>query len=244
MISPKRDPVMPLTGHLEELRTRLIISAVAVLITTTLAFVFSDQLIEILKAPGGATSAKLYVFSPMDGFFVKWRVALLAGLSLASPVWAYQLLAFVAPGLTEQERRVIMPLVGVGFGLFALGAAFGYYLLYGMINVLIALFGPQLNYFPSADAYISFVLFFLLSTGIAFELPIILYALVRLRILSTDLLRKQRRYFYFAMFVFAEIITPVSDPIIAPLTITVPLVLLYEITLIVARWGERQKALR
>ena len=175
----------------------------------------------------------------MDGFFVKWRVALLAGLALASPVWAYQLLAFVTPGMTDQERRVIVPLVGVGFLLFAVGAAFGYYLLYGMINVLIALFGPQLNYFPSADAYISFVLFFLLSTGIAFELPIILYALVRLHILSTELLRKQRRYFYFAMFVFAEIITPVSDPIIAPLTITVPLVVLYEITLIVARWGER-----
>jgi sec-independent protein translocase protein TatC len=241
MFSPNRDKVMPLTEHLEELRTRLIISVVAVLVTTALAFIFADQLIAILKAPGGATSSHLYVFSPMDGFFVKWRVALLAGLALASPIWAYQLVAFITPGLTETERRVIVPLVGFGFLLFALGAAFGYYLLYGMIGVLIALFGPQLNYFPSADAYISFVMFFLLSTGIAFELPIILYALVRLHLLSTELLRKQRRYFYFVMFVFAEIITPVSDPIIAPLTITVPLVLLYELTLMVARWGERQK---
>ncbi len=233
---------MPLTGHLEELRSRLIKSGLAVLATTTLAFIFADILIALLKAPGGDTSAHLYVFSPMDGFFVKWRVALIAGLVLASPVWAYQLLAFVTPGLTDQERRVIVPVVGFGFLLFAVGAAFGYYLLYGMINVLIALFGPQLNYFPSADAYISFVLFFLLSTGIAFEVPIILYVLVRLHIISTDLLRKQRRYFYFAMFVFAEIITPVSDPIIAPLTITVPLVLLYELTLMVARWGERTKS--
>jgi sec-independent protein translocase protein TatC len=235
------DRVMPITGHLDELRSRLLVSALAVLVTTALAFLFSDQLIAILKAPGGATSSHLYVFSPMDGFFVKWRVALLAGLPLASPVWAYQLVAFITPGLTEVERRVIVPLVGFGFLLFALGAAFGYYLLYGMMDVLIALFGPQLSYFPSADAYISFVLFFLLSTGIAFELPIILYALVRLHLLSTELLRKQRRYFYFVMFVFAEIITPVSDPIIAPLTITVPLVLLYELTLMVARWGERQK---
>jgi sec-independent protein translocase protein TatC len=98
-----------------------------------------------------------------------------------------------------------------------------------------------LDYFPSADAYISFVVFFLISTGIAFEMPVVLYGQVRLHILSTDLLRKQRRYFYFAMFVFAEIITPVSDPIVAPLTITVPLVLLYEITLFIARIGERQR---
>ncbi len=241
MLNPKRDPVMPLTAHLEELRSRLMISLIAVAAMAIGTFVLADPLIALLKAPGGETSAKLYVFSPMDGFFVKWRIAFLAALALASPVWAYELLAFITPGLTEEERRVIVPVIGVGFVLFALGAAFGYYLLYGMINVLIGLFGSQLNYFPSADAYISFVLFFLLSTGIAFELPIVLYVLVRLHILSTELLRKQRRYFYFAMFVFAEIITPVSDPIIAPLTITLPLVLLYEMTLVVARWTEKRR---
>lgn len=230
---------MPLTGHLEELRSRLLISVVAVLVTTTLAFILSDHIIGLLKVPAG--NITLHVFSPMDGFFVKWRVALFSGLALAFPVWGYELIAFIAPGLTESERRVIVPLVGVGFFLFALGATFGYYLLFGMINVLIALFGPQLDYFPSADAYISFVTFFLISTGIAFEMPVVLYGLVRLHILSTELLRKQRRYFYFIMFVFAEVITPVSDPIIAPLTITVPLVLLYEITLFIARMGERRE---
>ncbi len=239
MLGPRRDTVMPLTAHLEELRSRLIISIAAVLVTTVLAFILSDQLIALLKVPAG--NITLHVFSPMDGFFVKWRIALFGGMALASPIWVYELVAFVAPGLTEGEKRVIMPVVLAGFVLFALGVTFGYYLLFGMINVLIALFGPQLDYFPSADAYLSFVLFFLLSTGIAFEMPVLLYALVRLHIISTDLLRKQRRYFYFAMFVFAEIITPVSDPIIAPLTITVPLVLLYELTLFIARAGERQR---
>jgi sec-independent protein translocase protein TatC len=239
MLKPKRDAMMPLTGHLEELRSRLIISVLALLVTSSLSFILADQIIAILKGPAG--NIVLHVFSPMDGFFIKWRVALFTGLALAFPIWGYELIAFVAPGLTDQERRVIVPLVGVGFVLFALGATFGYYLLYGMMNVLIALFGPELNYFPSADAYISFVVFFLISTGIAFEMPVVLYGLVRLHILSTSLLRRQRRYFYFVMFVFAELITPVSDPVIAPLTITVPLVLLYEITLVVARWGERQR---
>lgn len=230
---------MPLTGHLEELRSRLIISVIAVLVTTTLAFILSDHIIGLLKIPAG--NITLHVFSPMDGFFVKWRVALFCGLALAFPVWGYELIAFIAPGLTDSERRVVVPLVGVGFFLFALGATFGYYLLFGMINVLIALFGPQLDYFPSADSYISFVVFFLVSTGIAFEMPVVLYGLVRLHILSTELLRRQRRYFYFIMFVFAEVITPVADPIIAPLTITVPLVLLFEITLFIARMGERRE---
>ncbi len=239
MSSPKRDAIMPLTAHLEELRSRLIVSIFAVLVTTIVGFVLADQIIAIVKIPAGGIT--LHVFSPMDGFFVKWRIALFTGLALASPIWVYQLVAFIAPGLTDEEKRVVVPVVGAGFVLFALGAAFGYYLLFGMMNVLIALFGPQLDYFPSADAYISFVIFFVLSVGVAFELPVLLYTLVRLHVISTELLRKQRRYFYFAMFVFAEIITPVSDPIIAPLTITVPLVLLYELTLIIARWGERQR---
>ncbi|MGE5138804.1 MAG: twin-arginine translocase subunit TatC [Rudaea sp.] len=239
MASPSRDAAMPITAHLAELRSRLIISLLAVLATAILGLCLSDQIIAILKMPAGGIS--LHVFSPLDGFFVKWRIALFAGLALASPIWLHQLIAFISPGLTDEEQRVVLPVIGSGFVLFAVGVTFGYYLLFGMINVLISMFGPQLDYFPSADAYISFVIFFLLSTGIAFELPVLLYALVRLHVLSTERLRRQRRYFYFAMFVFAEIITPVSDPIVAPLTITVPLVLLYELTLIVARFGERQR---
>ena len=239
MARPSHDVPMPLTAHLEELRSRLIVSIVAILVTAILGFILADQIIAVLKMPAGGIT--LHVFSPLDGFFVKWRIALFAGLALASPIWLHQLIAFVTPGLTDDERRVVLPLIGAGFVLFALGVTFGYYLLFGMINVLIAMFGPQLDYFPSADAYISFVIFFLLSTGIAFELPVLLYGLVRLHVLSTERLRRQRRYFYFAMFVFAEIITPVSDPIVAPLTITVPLVVLYELTLIIARLGERQR---
>ncbi|MGB8647815.1 MAG: twin-arginine translocase subunit TatC [Anaerolineae bacterium] len=239
MTRPKRDAAMPLTAHLEELRSRLIVSVLAILITTIVGFILADQIISIVKVPAGGIT--LHVFSPMDGFFVKWRIALFTGLALASPVWVYELVAFVVPGLSAEERRVVLPLIGAGFVLFAIGVAFGYYLLFGMINVLMAMFGAQLDYFPSADAYISFVIFFLLSTGVAFELPVLLYGLVRLHVISTDLLRKQRRYFYFGMFVFAEIITPVSDPIVAPLTITVPLVILYELTLMLARWGERRR---
>ena len=233
------DKNMSLVSHLEELRTRFIIALIAVGITTAIAFVFSDLILQWLKVPAGEII--LHVFSPMDGFFVKWRVALFTGISLAFPIWAYEIVAFISPGLTDYERRVVLPLVGVAFLLFLVGVAFGYYLLFGMITVLVALFGPQLEYFPAADAYMSFVTFFLLSTGLAFELPVLLYALVRLHLISIELLKKQRRYFYFGMFVFAEIITPVADPIVAPLTITLPMVVLYELTIIVAGLSRRTK---
>ncbi len=231
---------MPLVAHLEELRSRLLVALAAIAIGVVFTFLFTDPLIALLKVPAG--NIALHAFSPMDGFLVKWRVALFGGLVLAFPVWAYQLMAFVSPGLTPVERRLLIPLVIVAFLLFGIGVAFGYYLLYGMVRVLLALFGSQIDYFPSADGYISFVTFFMLATGIAFELPVVLYAMVRLNLLTTELLRKQRRYFYFGMFVFAEIITPVSDPIVAPLTVMLPLVLLYELTILVARLGERSRA--
>jgi len=88
---------------------------------------------------------------------------------------------------------------------------------------------------PTADAYISFVTFFLLSCGIAFQLPTILVMLVQLRILNTGTMRKQRRIAYFLLFAFAEIITPVADPIVAPLTVMVPLVILYEVSIFFGR---------
>src|ERR1700730_9438146 len=152
-MSNTADKNMSLVSHLEELRTRIIISLIAVCITTAIAFVFSDFILQWLKIPAG--NIILHVFSPMDGFFVKWRVALFTGIALAFPIWAYEIVAFISPGLTDYERRVVLPLVGVAFLLFLVGVGFGYYLLFGMINVLVALFGPQLEYFPAADAYMS-----------------------------------------------------------------------------------------
>ncbi len=225
---------------MDEFRSRLIVAVVAILIGAVAAFVFTDQIIALLKLPAG--NIELHVFSPLDGFMVKWRIAVFAGIALAAPIWTLELVSFLAPGLTDQERKLVIPLVLSAFFLLALGVGFGYYLLFGMIRVLVGLFGTQLSYFPSADAYISFVSFFLLSTGLAFELPVVLYTLVSLRIISSTLLRKQRRYFYFGMFVFAEIVTPVADPLIAPLTILIPMVILYEITVGLARLAERRRS--
>jgi sec-independent protein translocase protein TatC len=217
---------LSLVGHLEELRQRIIYSAIAILLLTTVAFFFSSQILNILVLPSGGL--QLNAFNLMDGFLIKWRIALYTGIILSSPVWIYQVARFVAPGMTKEERQAIFPLSGLALVLFIIGAVFGYYLLWGMIRVLIQFFPKGVDLLPSADDYISFVIFFIVSCSLAFQLPVLIVILVRLRVLNTTILRKQRKIAYFALFAFAEIVTPVSDPIVAPLTIMVPLLLLYE----------------
>ncbi len=234
---------MSLFDHLEELRMRILYSGAAILIVTVVAFFFSDPLLKLLLLPSGGLQLK--AFSLMDGFMIKWRIALYTGIVGAFPVWAYHVYRYVTPGLHDNERKAVFSPLIAAFILFILGALFGYYLLWGMIRVLIELFPSEVQFLPSADDYISFVTFFLLACGIAFQLPTVLIILVRLRILNSTTLRKQRKIAYFILFAFAEIITPVSDPIVAPLTVMVPLVILYEISIFAALriesgWGKTQ----
>jgi sec-independent protein translocase protein TatC len=190
-----KDKSMSLIDHLEELRRRIFVSIIAILVATTVAFFFSDALLKVILLPSGGL--QLNAFSLMA----------LAGSTI----------------------------------LFVLGAAFGFYLLGGMIHVLVELLPSQVQFLPSADDYINFVAFFLLACGLAFQLPTLLLILVQLRLLSSATLRRQRRIAYFALFAFAEIITPVADPIIAPLTIMVPLVILYEISIFFAGRIEKRR---
>ncbi len=225
---------MGILEHIEELRSRLIISLVAILVTSALAYVFSDTIIAILTRPAGGL--KLVAFSPMDGFMIRFRVALYGGLALAAPVWIYQVVRYLEPGLLPNEKRYILPGVAGAVVLFLIGNVFGYFMLDNMLTVMFAMFGQDLQYLPSADQYISFVVYFLVAIGISFELPIVLLILVKLGLLKVEMLRKQRRIAYFILFVFAELITPVSDPFIAPMIVMVPMVVLFELALFLARF--------
>jgi sec-independent protein translocase protein TatC len=221
------------TEHLDELRTRVIYAAVAILVPTAVAFFFSDYILSLLTLPSGGMQLK--AFSIMDGFMIKWRVSLLTGIVVAFPIWAYQVYAYIKPGLYDHERRAIFtPLIGAVV-LFVIGAAFGYYMLWGMIRVLLQFFPRQVDFLPAADDYISFVLFFITACGLAFQLPTMIVILARLHLVNATLLTKQRRIAYFSLFVFAEVITPVSDPIVAPLTVLVPLLLLYEMSIVLVK---------
>ncbi len=225
---------MGVLEHIEELRSRLIIAILAILVTTSLAYIFSDAILYFLRQPAG--DIKLQAFSPLDGFMIRFRVALYGGIALAAPVWIYQLVRYIEPALLPQEKKFIIPGVAAMVVLFLAGNAFGYLMLRNMMGVLFTMFGTELNYLPSADQYISFVVYFLIATGIAFELPIVMLILMKLGIVKPQFLRKQRKVAYFIIFVFAELITPVSDPIVAPMVVMMPMVVLFEIALFVSRF--------
>jgi sec-independent protein translocase protein TatC len=225
---------MGVIEHMEELRSRLIIALIAILVTTILAYFFSDTILTILTRPAGGL--KLVAFSPMDGFMVRFRIALYGGVALAAPVWIYQLVRYLEPGLLPNEKRYIIPGVAGAVLLFFLGNLFGYFMLSNMLTVMFAMFGNDLQYLPSADQYISFIVYFLLAIGISFELPVVILILMKLGMVTPDFLRKQRRIAYFVLFMFAELITPVADPIVAPMVVMVPMLVLFEIALFLSRF--------
>jgi sec-independent protein translocase protein TatC len=226
---------MSLAEHFDELRSRLVKAVLPVLAAAVVCFFFSDTILHLLKAPAGP-GFQINAFGPMDGFVIKWKVSLWAGLVIASPVWIYQLMAFVMPGLTPSERHFAVPTLVAIMLLFVLGTIFGYVLLGGMIRVMFSMFGKELNYLPNANQYISFVVFFMLACGLVFELPAVLLVLVRFKVLKPEMLRRQRKIAYFLLFAFAEIITPVADPIVAPMIVMLPLVVLYEGAIFATRW--------
>ena len=225
---------MGVLEHVEELRTRLIISLIAILVTTVIAFIFADTLLFILKEPSG--QAVLTFLSPLDPVMIKFRVSLYGGIALAAPVWVYQLVRYIEPGLLPSEKRFIIPAVAAMVVLFYIGNLFGYFMLKNMMGMLIATSGPELNYLASADEYISFVVYFLIAVGIAFEMPIVLLILMRIGLVKPEAVRKQRKIAYFVLFVFAELITPVSDPIVAPTVVMIPMLVLFEIALFLSRF--------
>ncbi|MEW5719112.1 MAG: twin-arginine translocase subunit TatC [Chloroflexota bacterium] len=225
---------MGVLEHLDELRSRLIIALIAILVTTSLAYIFSDTILYILRAPAG--DIKLQAFSPLDGFMIRFRVALYGGIALAAPVWIYQLMRYLEPALLPSEKRFFIPSVIAMVGLFLLGNAFGYLMLHNMMGVLFSMFGSELNYLPSADQYIAFVIYFLVATGLAFELPMVLLVLIKLGIVSPDFLRKRRKIVWFIIFVVAELITPVADPIVAPTVVMLPMIVLFELALFLSRF--------
>lgn len=225
---------LSLIQHLEELRSRLLVSILAIFLTTALAYIFSDAILYLLRAPAG--DIKLQAFSPMDGFMIRFRVALYGGIALAAPIWIYQLLRFIEPALLPDEKKFVIPGTIAMVGLFLSGNGFGYLMLGYMLQVLFAMFGSQLDYLPSAEQYISFVVYFLVATGIAFEVPILILALAKFGIVSPAFLRRQRKFFYFGIFVLAELIVPAADPIVAPLVVMIPMIFLFEIALFFTRF--------
>jgi len=227
------DKQMTIIEHLEELRGRLIKSVIALAITTLLSFAFTKQFLEVLIAPMGSTLP--VSASPTTTIVVFTKVALISGLALAMPVLVYQLIRFIAPGLTPQEKRYLyLILPGATFS-FIMGAAFAYFVMLPTAIPFLKGFLSDIvepNWF--IDRYISFVTSLLFWVGLSFETPLVIFFLAKLGIITSATLSRYRKYAILVVAVIAAVITPTPDPF-NMILVMAPLILLYEIGILLAR---------
>lgn len=221
---------MSLLEHLEELRSRIIVIAIAILLAGIVGFSLADPLIGLLRRPLPDDGAQLIQLTVGEAFGVHIQVALMTGVALAMPVILYQVWAFVTPGLTRGERRVIWPLLIVAVLLFAGGLLLGYLLIPVAINFLLDFSLEGVEPMLGVGDYVSFVTTLLLAFGLALQFPVVLYLLARLGILSYAFLARRRREAILLIALLAVVITP-GDIFIGSATLAVVMYGLFEITL-------------
>jgi sec-independent protein translocase protein TatC len=243
---------MTLMQHLDELRTRLIISVLAVAGGTIVAWPLYRFVIQFLtnpycdyvtKHPGLAVNPNdpcaLTVFSVVEPFTIKLKVVTFMGLLIALPVVLYEFWRFVTPGLLQKERRYALPFVFVSILLFALGAWFAILTLPKALDFLIGFAGTfRLQTVLSFSKYLGFVTLLILAFGASFEFPLVLISLTLVGVLSSRKLRKARRYALLGVAVFAALITPSQDWFTMT-AMMLPLILFYELSILVARLLKR-----
>ena len=242
------DTKAPLIEHLIELRTRLLWSVGAILIAFFLCFAFAKEIFALLVRPLAAAGQDRVIFTQVfEAFFVQVRVAFFGALMLSFPVVATQIWRFVAPGLYRQEKRALAPFLLATPFLFTLGACFAYFVaIPTALKFLLGFQGDLGNSgvsqeaLPSVGQYLSFIMQFLFAFGVAFLLPVLLVLLNRAGIVSREQLVAFRRYFIVVAVVIGAIFTP--PDVVSQLLLAVPLVLLYEISLITIRFTERRKS--
>ncbi len=240
----------PLMEHLVELRRRLIWSFLALGAAFAVSFYFAGQIFGFLVQPliegfGGPGEGRLVYTKLYEAFFTEVRVALFAAFFLAFPIIAIQLWAFVAPGLYSKEKRAFLPFLIATPVLFVGGGALAYYV---VMPLAIRFFlgyqgqipGIQQEALPAMGEYLSFVMHFILAFGISFLLPILLILLERAGLVTRDQLKRGRRYAILVAFVIAAIATP--PDIISQFMLAIPLILLYELSLVVIWFTERKRA--
>ncbi len=230
--------VMPLFDHLAELRRRIAVALVAVVVGTVVGFVFGQRIIEIVKAPYG--DAPLLLLAPGEGFFITLKVAIVVGVVLAMPVILFELWRFVSPGLTTAERRLARPWVPLALVFFVAGVAVAYVVLPFAIAFLSS-FGSgdlPLENAWTADGYFGFVATMFLGFGLVMEYPIVLVLLSKVGIVTSARLRSSRRYVIIIFAIVAAVATPGGD-VISPFVLGVTMYGLYELSILLVRAGGR-----
>ena len=226
-------------SHLYELRDRVIKSALAIIVVfVSLVYwapdifhLFAQPLLDSLPAGG-----KMIVTDVTGSFFVPMKVTMLVAFIIALPVVIYQLWAFIAPGLYQHERKLVVPLVVSSYSLFVFGMAFAYFLVFPTVFNFMASYNAPLGAEMSTDIdkYLSFAMNTFLAFGLTFEVPVVVVVLVTMGIVPLAKLREIRPYVIVGAFVISAIVTP--PDVLSQLLLAVPMTLLYELGLLIARF--------
>jgi sec-independent protein translocase protein TatC len=216
---------MPLMDHIRELRNRVVKIALALIAAMIIGFIFFNPVWHVIERPlcsaviRGHTGCRtagtnqLILNGPLDGFYLRIKVALIAGVILSSPVWLYQLWAFIAPGLYSREKRWSYIFLGTAVPLFLTGITLCYWSLGRSMHYLLGLTPSGVGNYIQVDQYMSFVMAMMLAFGIAFEVPLLLIMLNLVGILTHQRFRKWRRVMIFGVFLIAGMANPSPDPI-------------------------------
>lgn len=232
-------PQQPLTEHLAELRSCLIVSLAAAFVGFAIAYTVIQPVADWFLAPlvQVMPESKSLIFSSyQEGFFFYLKLALAAGLLLASPVIFHQTWRFVAPGLYQHEKRALLPFTVVSSLCFLGGAAFGHLVIFPpTFRFLLGYSNAFLEPMPAVSEYFSLALFLLIAFGLIFELPVFMVFLAKLGKVDAPFLARNRKYAVLIAFIVAAVVTPTPDPVNQCL-MAGPLIALYEISIIAVRF--------
>jgi sec-independent protein translocase protein TatC len=231
-----RDEQLSVVDHLDELRNRLVVSVVTLLVAFAAAYAFHEQLIEFLQRPlpERFEDSGLITLSPTEPFFTTLKVCFWTAIILAVPVWLYQLYAFVIPAVQDQSRRRMLLIVAGASSLFLAGVAFGYYVVLPVaLEFLLNFGGDTFQTEVRAGEYFSFVTTLMFGAGLMFEVPVAMVALARIGVVTADQYVKQWRIALVAIAALAAIL-PGGDPF-SMLLLMVPQLLLYGLGILLAR---------
>jgi sec-independent protein translocase protein TatC len=248
------DGSMTLFEHLRELRYRLVVAALAILVGTVLAWFFRSQLIDVLLHPYYQAAADLKAKNPdavlqvvnngiASPFTLAIKVSALAGLILTSPVWLWQLWSFIVPGLLAKEKKWAMVFIGSATPLFCAGVAVGYIVMPKGISVLLGFTEGGVTNLQDINQFLSFLMRIMLVFGAAFLIPLIVLMLNILGVVPARYLSKYRTYVIFGTFVFGAVATPSTDPF-SMLALAAPMTVLFLAAEIIAHVLDRRKARR
>lgn len=248
------DGSMTLFEHLRELRYRLVIASVAIIVGMLLSAIFYPQLLAILRHPYDMGIAALKESNPeattilvnngiASPFTLALKVCLVAGLVISGPVWLYQLWSFIVPGLLAKEKKWALVFIGTASPLFAAGVVLGYFIMPKGVAVLLGFTQSGITNLQDINLFLSFLLRVMVVFGIAFLIPLIVLMLNLLGVIKASQLAKARVYVIFGTFVFGAIATPSTDPF-SMLALAIPMGALFLVAEVIAHIMDRRKAKR